>query len=740
MGGRSVWCCGALLLLAAGAAAQDCAAAETAQQCGALDAAPDSERCAWCAAAAEGVTASCTSCSNVALLEDPNYKCESFYPDFPCASNRDKSQDSPPPPAPTDPAEQACESVVTEDECADVDALAAKAGAPGDQHCAFCLNDVTAQKSCVSCLKLGELESGGFKCRPLSGAVCTEASESKVGDDMGTASGKEGEGEGEGGGMEGSGSSTLCGGAQTSEQCAAEDHSGFARIVEEGLQGDKAAALRCTWCHNPKSGKDSCVPCAEVDKRLEAGDECHGFGEGSCLPEKNEELGGGRLDKWPGSVVEQQDVLTPGQLTSQVDTRRRPNSGGGRVPNFQGQGQRPYKTPVARVVPPDRPTTDRTSHGTVDQPKWACPVASLFVREEAAPGLRELGPDDLRREQTFADGVAAHLGEYAGYSDLRNTLFPHVSTRMGLSRPERVPFRDLTKHFFSCIDGRADYAVMGSPGGDAGEFLLALNVMERARRAHATRFAFEDVLFWLQQYLEDMQEAGRLHFYMGTDAEALQRWGSAARAPNPLQPRGFEERERLISLATEPRHVGNVFLRAALERPEEFMVRRDLTENFIKAFLTVYYDVNHPMRGRLLFVALNGTHSEQAIVNVDRSKGYPCGASAPLVVPRVRTRSFLVHHRAAVDLYRAEFASWVAAKLNLPVRACGRAMGTPHPHPGPHPTPSLPPPLPLCAGPGNEHPQDHALHCAEAIRTDPGRLRQGGRQDRRVPRLLHDGG
>lgn len=763
------------MVLAAGAAAQDCETAQTAQECGALDAGPDTDRCAWCEPAAEGVTAGCVSCSNVAMLEDPNYKCESYFPSFPCGANRDKSQDTPQPPSPTDPAERACETVSSEVDCAELDAMAAKAGAPGDKHCTFCVNDMIDQKSCVSCRQFGEMEAGGFKCRPFSGSVCVSASEDRQdsaapaedgsrgdsaappteeaaaapGEDAGappTAEAPPADGEGapaeeEGTGKAGGESWVACGEAETTEQCAAKDESGFTRIREKGWTGDKAAMQRCTWCHSPKSGEDACVPCSEAEKRLDAGDECHGYGEGSCLPAKNDEVAGERMDKWPGAVVEQQDVLSPGQLTPQVDTRRQPNGGKGRVPNYQGPGQRPYKTPVAGVVPPDRPTVDRTSHGTVDQPKWACPVASLFVREEAAPGLRELGPDDLRREQTFTDDVAAHLGEYAGYRDLRNTLFPHVSTRMDLSQPEKVPFRDLTKHFFSCIDGRADYAVMGTPGGDAGEFLLALNVMERARRAHASRFAFEDVLFWLQQYLEDMQEAGRLHFYMGTDAAALRRWGSAAHAPNPLQPRGFEERERLIALAAEPQHVGNVFLRAALEHPEEFMVRRDLTEHFIKAYLTVYYDVNHPMRGRLLFVALNGTHNEQAIVNVDRSKGYPCGASAPLVVPRVRSRSFLVNHRAAADLYRAEFASWVAAKLNLPVRA--RCLGAEtsgdvlSPERRPHRSSSSPA---ARAGPGNEHSQDHALHWAEAVRADAGRVHRGGRQDRRVPCLLYDRG
>jgi hypothetical protein len=34
----------------------------------------------------------------------------------------------------------------------------------------------------------------------------------------------------------------------------------------------------------------------------------------------------------------------------------------------------------------------------------------------------------------------------------------------------------------SCVDGRDDHGVIGTPGGDAGEFLLALTSIERVDR------------------------------------------------------------------------------------------------------------------------------------------------------------------------------------------------------------------------------------------------------------------
>lgn len=46
------------------------------------------------------------------------------------------------------------------------------------------------------------------------------------------------------------------------------------------------------------------------------------------------------------------------------------------------------------------------------------------------------------------------------------------------SRLHPVLWRDPTQHFFSCTDPRASFAHLGTFGGDIGEFVLALGVLE----------------------------------------------------------------------------------------------------------------------------------------------------------------------------------------------------------------------------------------------------------------------
>jgi hypothetical protein len=50
-----------------------------------------------------------------------------------------------------------------------------------------------------------------------------------------------------------------------------------------------------------------------------------------------------------------------------------------------------------------------------------------------------------------------------------------------LFRPSNIQFADTTLHFFSCVDSRSKYALIGAPGGDMGEFIIGLCALEQVR-------------------------------------------------------------------------------------------------------------------------------------------------------------------------------------------------------------------------------------------------------------------
>ena len=72
-----------------------------------------------------------------------------------------------------------------------------------------------------------------------------------------------------------------------------------------------------------------------------------------------------------------------------------------------------------------------------------------------------------------------------------------------LSDPQGVAYQPIMSHFFSDIDGRSKYAVMGTPGADISEFLLCILAYESSS-IKTTRADTGQVYQMMSQFLKDM--------------------------------------------------------------------------------------------------------------------------------------------------------------------------------------------------------------------------------------------
>lgn len=68
----------------------------------------------------------------------------------------------------------------------------------------------------------------------------------------------------------------------------------------------------------------------------------------------------------------------------------------------------------------------------------------------------------------------------------------------------------------ACVDGRDAHAIIGTPGGDAGELVLALAAAEQLGRRAFSAEAVERV------FADYLDASG--HFYLHTDFHAADRW------------------------------------------------------------------------------------------------------------------------------------------------------------------------------------------------------------------------
>lgn len=222
----------------------------------------------------------------------------------------------------------------------------------------------------------------------------------------------------------------------------------------------------------------------------------------------------------------------------------------------------------------------------------------------------------------------------------------------------------------SCVDGRDESGVIGTPGGDAGEFLLAASALEQVtgRRLddHAVRTL---MLRWVDAF-------GR--FYLHSDVSAANKIIQALRADRRLDEalahvhealewRRFWRnppehlRDVLLEHSVNPAHIGCGHLRLSMIHPEAYRVRRELIESFYRAFWSLRWEGvdEHEL------AVLPGGHAEGAVVRVLMHDGVDVFSWVPLLSPMAEGSQMFVAHPQVTGFLRAQSARLLARQHDL---------------------------------------------------------------------------
>jgi len=218
----------------------------------------------------------------------------------------------------------------------------------------------------------------------------------------------------------------------------------------------------------------------------------------------------------------------------------------------------------------------------------------------------------------------------------------------------------------SCIDGRADTPVLGTPGGDAGELVLSLSALEQ-ELGRPLDAAWIASLF--DRYVESF---GR--FYLHTDRHALGRLGAALRGDARFAGRVGEDEAALLALVrappsaledpllawlVRPEHVGCGHLRMMIERPERYGVRAGLVADVLRAAFTRAW-----RRPELVDLAvLDGEHEERGVLEVQLENPVHAHSVVPMVTPHEGTRGLFVVHPQVAAFLRGETAEFLSEQL-----------------------------------------------------------------------------
>lgn len=240
---------------------------------------------------------------------------------------------------------------------------------------------------------------------------------------------------------------------------------------------------------------------------------------------------------------------------------------------------------------------------------------------------------------------------------------PHQEIRALLTAPGAVRWTTvatvLGDGVESCVDGRAEQPVLGTPGGDVGEIVLALAALEQTTGELITSAAL-DALF--DAYEESF---GRVYFH--TDQRAMESLrGAMLTDPRFATVRGhlssvaalrrfllsppLEHRAALLEYLVRPDHVGCGHVRLALLHPASYGVRAELVRDVIASTFRLAWRDSHAVD----YEVLEGEHRESAVVEVKLGHAVHAHSRVPMLTPHVPGLEVFVHHPDVAAFVRRE--------------------------------------------------------------------------------------
>jgi rhodanese-related sulfurtransferase len=248
----------------------------------------------------------------------------------------------------------------------------------------------------------------------------------------------------------------------------------------------------------------------------------------------------------------------------------------------------------------------------------------------------------------------------------------HVAEHVGDASAVRwVKMAALLLHGrLSCVDGRDDASVLGTPGGDAGELVLALSALEKLTGRRFTqaevdailerrldtlgRFYYHTDVSAANHAIKDMRADRRFDEALAGVFEALE-WRAFWRSP-PEAVKGH-----LMEYALSPANIGCGHLRRALTLSEAYGTRSEL----VGSVLSAYHRGRWAGSSETELVVLGGEHHEGAVLIVRVEGDVHPFTRIPLVSPSAFGQQMFVYHPQVASYLRRQLAEMIVLQRDL---------------------------------------------------------------------------
>jgi len=253
---------------------------------------------------------------------------------------------------------------------------------------------------------------------------------------------------------------------------------------------------------------------------------------------------------------------------------------------------------------------------------FGCKVNSLIVTTDNPGELDSVTPDAIR----------------AAFTNVATLEWTHIAQMS-----------------FSSFDGRNSEKVLGTPGGDMGEFILALHAYSKVS---AATLSVDDITALFEKYLK---KTTRAKFSYETDEKSYMRLAVATGCRNlHISELGGMKRkkEAVLALISRPEHIGDPFIRFLATNTTDLDLNPDYIQGALVAYHTVLWTTPSKLAEKLCYLELKGPHKQAALVNIKTPAFCVDQGLAPMVSPLLACPApVFIYHPDAVRLLRRELAT-----------------------------------------------------------------------------------
>lgn len=228
-------------------------------------------------------------------------------------------------------------------------------------------------------------------------------------------------------------------------------------------------------------------------------------------------------------------------------------------------------------------------------------------------------------------------------------------------------FRDFvedTKTMYSCVDCRLTRGVLGTPGGDFGEFVAALQIFFTMQKMEPS---VENIRNVFDKYMNEVISPERPFYYHTDDKRLRSLFANMSGNPSIFPQTTPENANEWIEKLKQPQYHGCGHIRLMLENATNYEMDPLLLRNFIQVFFHYYWELPVEKKNKIFIEVALGNSIAKGVVIVS-NQGPGCQKQSPLVTPSMFGATNYVYHEVAVGNFRQEimvpFFSSLSATLD----------------------------------------------------------------------------